>query len=102
MPEPEGCDPFPTNKEYLDYVHSYCERFGLPGLFKTEVAVDKVERTEAGKWRLTTNGRVSEEDFDYVAICVGNYVKPSRPQIPGAEVFKVGGRQNGDGAPLGA
>lgn len=89
IPEPEGCDPFPTHPEYNRYLHSYVDHFGVRPLFRMGERVTKVEHSESGKWSVTTLKGPVEGEFDYVVVCVGNYVNPFSPEIPGSKSFKV-------------
>jgi len=74
--------------DYVDYLNSYCETFGLGGYLRFGTTVESVIRNSDG-WTLRTRitGSVQEERFDAVALCSGLHQHAHIPRIPGRETF---------------
>lgn len=90
----ESGDPrtFPGHEEVLHFLEEFAGEFGIHGLTRFETEVMKVER-KGNEWvvesRLTRGSdSVSEEVFEAVVICSGNYVEPKHGLVPGIEKFR--------------
>jgi len=78
-----------TVGQYVDYLQSYIEAFGIGSRLRFGTVVERVRRDEASGWRVwvrDAEGR-REERFDAVAVCSGIHQHPHRPAFPGQEGF---------------
>lgn len=81
-----------AHHEYLHYLESYVEAFGLASSLRFGSEGDSVSRTAEGTWRLTVRDMDSDSlevgEFDAVAICSGVHGRPRIPPVPGIEGFR--------------
>ncbi|KAH0605249.1 uncharacterized protein H6S33_005231 [Morchella sextelata] len=76
---------YPQRSEILEQIEALWRRYGLKEKTVLGTKVEKVERTETGKWRV--NGRV-EWEFDGVVAAVGTCGEPMVPGVEGKERFQ--------------
>lgn len=78
-----------TVGEYVDYLRSYCEAFGVDSRIRYGTRVEAVTRDTEG-WRVRTagpEGERNEDVYDAVAVCSGLHQHPHRPRFAGQETF---------------
>lgn len=78
---------FATRQEYLDYLHSYADRYELRQHIKFGTEVTSVTRTDDG-WLVSSvaDGQQNEEFFGAVALCSGPFHKPNM-RVTGLDKF---------------
>jgi len=84
--------------QYVDYLHSYVDKFSLEPLIKLGCRVTRIEplvKSEDQRWKHRVryqdkqhDGRERTYDCSHVAICTGLHVEPNVPTIPGIENIK--------------
>jgi dimethylaniline monooxygenase (N-oxide forming) len=84
--------------QYVDYLHTYVERFALEPHMKLGCRVNSIEPIEKSanqKWKhrvkyADKHNDNAERTFDcsHIAICTGLHVEPNIPNIPGIEHIK--------------
>lgn len=83
--------------QYVEYLRSYVERFGLEPLIKLKCRVTEITPLKSSdtKWKHRVKyqdgqhgGRERTFDCSHVAICTGLHVEPNIPSIPGIENIK--------------
>lgn len=78
-----------TPAEYVRYLNSYVDAFGLGGFIECNSRVKNICRGQGGIGHVieitTKDGGVSNWDCDAVAVCSGIHVTPQIPHIPGIE-----------------
>jgi dimethylaniline monooxygenase (N-oxide forming) len=82
---------FWTKAEYADYLLAYGRKFNLFEhiQFNTEVlSVAKGQQLNYRVKRKTAQGEIQEQEFDSIAICVGNNNHPNTPTFQGQESFE--------------
>ncbi len=75
--------------EYVEYLTSYCDAFGVSPHIRFGTTVESVVR-DGGGWRVRavdSDGRSSEERYDAVAVCSGLHQHPHSPYFEGQETF---------------
>lgn len=78
-----------SHREYVAYLTSYAERFGLLDHLRVDHEVTAVARAGDG-WSVTVEpvgGAPRVERFDAVAVCSGVHRVPRVPDIPGLDRF---------------
>ena len=73
---------FLSHKEVLDYLEAYADRFGIISHITFNTEVTAVEKTEDGRWRVTTDNGTSCE-FAAVVIANGHLWNPRWPSFSG-------------------
>jgi dimethylaniline monooxygenase (N-oxide forming) len=84
--------------QYVDYLHSYVERFALEPFLKLGcpvTSIEPLEKTTDQKWKHRVkytdkhnDNREGTFDCSHIAICTGLHVEPNIPTIPGIEHIK--------------
>ncbi len=96
-PMPESYPEWPKGPQVHAYLHSYAEKHKLGRLFRLNTQVKAMERRADGKpgWTLVLEsaGRERREDFDFVAVCTGQFSEKNVISHPGQEAFVAGGGQ---------
>lgn len=97
LPMPEDYPEWPKGPQVHAYLHSYADRHKLGRLFRLNTDVRAMERRPDGQpgWRLTIDeaGQTRTEDFDFVAICTGQFSDKNTISHPGQDEFVAqGGR----------
>jgi dimethylaniline monooxygenase (N-oxide forming) len=94
---PDSYPEWPKGPQVHAYLTDYARNHGLERLmqFKTEVtAMNRRADSKAG-WALelaTPNG-TTREDFDFIAICTGQFSEPQTLALPGEDAFRTQGGQ---------
>jgi dimethylaniline monooxygenase (N-oxide forming) len=94
---PDSYPEWPKGPQVHAYLTDYARSHGLDRLMRFNTAVVAMDRRADRKpgWSLelaTPNG-TGREDFDFVAICTGQFNDPQTLNLPGEDAFKAqGGR----------
>ncbi|AAV96187.1 NAD(P)/FAD-dependent oxidoreductase [Ruegeria pomeroyi] len=95
LPMPDAYPEWPKGPQVHAYLHSYANKHNLPRLFQLNTNILSMDRRADGQpgWTLTIEaaGRVRKEDFDFVAICTGQFSDKNILTHPGQEAFVAGG-----------
>ena len=96
-PMPEDYPEWPKGPEVHAYLHSYAEKHHLARLFRLNTNVLSMDRRADGEpgWTLTLDagGQTWSEDFDFVAICTGQFSEKNIITHPGQDDFADEGGQ---------
>ncbi len=94
-PMPAEYPEWPKGPQVHAYLHSYAAKHDLPRLFRLNTEVLSMDRRANGEpgWTLTLRAGASEwsEDFDFVAICSGQFSEKNTISHPGQEAFVAAG-----------
>lgn len=97
LPMPDGYPEWPKGPQVHEYLHSYADKHKLSRLFRLNTDVRAMSRRADGKpgWTLTLAGagRERQEDFDFVAICTGQFSDKNIITHPGQDDFVARGGQ---------
>jgi cation diffusion facilitator CzcD-associated flavoprotein CzcO len=94
---PDAYPEWPKGPQVHAYLTDYARGHGIDRLIRFNTTVAAMNRRADGKpgWSLelaTPNG-TSREEFDFVAICTGQFNEPKALSLPGEDAFKAqGGR----------
>jgi cation diffusion facilitator CzcD-associated flavoprotein CzcO len=96
-PMPDDYPEWPKGPQVHAYLHSYAQKHKLSRLFRLNSNIQSMDRRSDGKpgWTLTIDeaGQIRREDFDFVAICTGQFSEKNIISHPGQEEFIAqGGR----------
>jgi len=94
---PDAYPEWPKGPQVHAYLADYAKSHGLDRLMRFNTAAAAMARRADGKpgWTLdlATLEGTKREDFDFVAICTGQFNEPQTLPLPGEDAFKaVGGR----------
>jgi len=94
---PDSYPEWPKGPQVHAYLLDYARGHGLDRLMRFKTSVVAMARRADGKpgWTLeleTADGRTSE-DFDFVAICTGQFNEPQTLSLPGEGAFRAQGGQ---------
>jgi dimethylaniline monooxygenase (N-oxide forming) len=94
---PDTYPEWPKGPQVHAYLSDYARGHGLDRPMRLKTSVVAMNRRTDGKpgWTLeleTPNGKASE-DFDFVAICTGQFSEPQALSLPGEDAFKAQGGQ---------
>src|SRR5882724_12067945 len=94
---PESYPEWPKGPQVYAYLAEYARDYGLDLLIRFNTEVAQMNRRPDSKpgWRLDLRGSGggTVEDFDFVAVCTGQFNEPQTISLPGEEAFKAqGGR----------
>ena len=96
-PMPEDYPEWPKGPQVHAYLHSYAAKHRLSRLFQLNTNIKSMDRRADGKpgWTLTIEaaGRTRTEDFDFVAVCTGQFSEKNILTHPGQEDFVAQGGQ---------
>ncbi|MGR3621624.1 flavin-containing monooxygenase [Pseudophaeobacter sp.] len=96
-PMPEDYPEWPKGPQVHAYLHSYADKHHLSRLFRLNTNIQSMDRRADGKpgWTLTIEeaGRTRQEDFDFVAICTGQFSDKNIITHPGQDAFIAQGGQ---------
>jgi len=81
-PMPRDWPAYPDQRQCLDYLRGYADRFGLMAHVRTGTIDEAIERASAG-WRVHVAGG-PPRDYAGLVIASGHNHEPRRPEIPGA------------------
>src|SRR6266478_6584449 len=99
---PASYPEWPKGPQVYAYLCDYARSHGLDRLMRFGTSVIAMNRRTGGKpgWTLdlrTPDGKtphgMSREDFDFVAICTGQFSEPQTLSFPGEQAFKAQGGQ---------
>ncbi|MCV0429231.1 MAG: NAD(P)/FAD-dependent oxidoreductase [Roseibium sp.] len=97
LPMPEDYPEWPKGPQVHAYLHSYAAKHNLARLFQLNTDVVSMDRRTDGKpgWTLTLEaaGRRWTRDFDFVAVCTGQFSDKNIISHPGQEEFEAEGGQ---------
>jgi cation diffusion facilitator CzcD-associated flavoprotein CzcO len=92
---PDAYPEWPKGPQVHAYLADYAKSHGLDRLMRFNTAVAAMARRAEGKpgWtlELKTPDGATREDFDFVAICTGQFNEPMTLPLPGEDAFKAGG-----------
>lgn len=90
MPFPSCYPTYPTKQQFVEYLESYTEHFGLKPVFNQTVEEAKFDR-QCGLWRVRTAGRKNEETSEYISrwlvVATGENAEEVIPDIDGIVSF---------------
>ncbi len=95
---PDSYPEWPKGPQVHAYLTEYAKDNDLLGAVSFNTAVVQMDRRpdSAPGWRLELrgpDGGISHEDFDFVAVCTGQFNEPQTLSLPGEDAFKAqGGR----------
>jgi cation diffusion facilitator CzcD-associated flavoprotein CzcO len=97
-PMPESYPEWPKGPQVHAYLSDYARDHRLLQRMRFDTAVIGMARRKSGLpgWTLETrqpDGSGSQEDYDFVAVCTGQFNEPQTISHPGAETFKAAGGQ---------
>lgn len=96
-PMPDDYPEWPKGPQVHAYLHSYADKHRLGRLFCLNTAVASMDRRADGEpgWTLTLEAGNQRwtEDFDFVAICTGQFSEKNIISHPGQEDFIAQGGQ---------
>jgi cation diffusion facilitator CzcD-associated flavoprotein CzcO len=96
-PMPSDYPEWPKGPQVHAYLHSYADKHKLGRLFQLNTGVVAMERRADGQpgWTLTLEaaGQTRKEDFDFVAICTGQFSEKNIITHPGQSDFVGQGGQ---------
>jgi dimethylaniline monooxygenase (N-oxide forming) len=96
-PMPAAYPEWPKGPQVHAYLHSYAAKHGLAPLFALNTVVTSMERRADGRpgWTLTlvAGGAESRRDFDFVAVCTGQFSEKNALVLPGQQAFAAAGGQ---------
>ena len=96
-PMPADYPEWPKGPQVHAYLHSYAEKHRLARLFRLNTGIKSMDRRADGKpgWTLTIEeaGRTRQEDFDFVAVCTGQFSEKNIISHPGQDAFIAQGGQ---------
>lgn len=95
---PDAYPEWPTGPQVHAYLVDYARSFGLDRMLRLNTAVAGMARRADGKpgWTLALsgkNGMTTNEDFDFVAVCTGQFNEPRELHCPGEDGFLAQGGQ---------
>jgi dimethylaniline monooxygenase (N-oxide forming) len=93
---PDSYPEWPKGPQVHAYLRDYARDHRLDGSMRFDTEVVTMERRADGKpgWTLglrASDGRSLAEDFDFVAICTGQFNEPQTLELPGEDAFKAQG-----------
>ena len=94
-PMPDDYPEWPKGPQVHAYLHSYANKHDLTRLFRLNTDIKSMDRRTDGKpgWTLTIEeaGRTRTEDFDFVAVCTGQFSDKNIITHPGQDAFTAQG-----------
>jgi len=94
-PMPDAYPEWPKGPQVHAYLHSYADKHGLKECYRLNTNVAAMERRADGRpgWTLTleADGASATEDFDFVAICTGQFSDKNIVDHPGQDAFRDAG-----------
>ena len=95
---PDAYPEWPTGPQVHAYLADYAKSFGLERMLRLNTEVAGMARRADGKpgWTLALkdkDGTDTSEDFDFVAICTGQFNEPRELHCPGEDGFLAQGGQ---------
>nr|QIB84922.1 FAD-containing monooxygenase [uncultured Aminobacter sp.] len=97
MPMPDTYPEWPKGTQVHAYLRAYAEQNGLVPLIRYGTKVVAMRRREGAKgWRVELAdgaGKTVSQDFDFVAVCTGNFSEKRELVHPGQDDFTAAGGQ---------
>src|SRR6266567_5757000 len=95
---PDSYPEWPTGPQVHAYLADYAKSFGLDRMLRLNTAVAGMARRADGRpgWTLALSGKdgtTTNEDFDFVAVCTGQFNEPRELHCPGEDRFLAQGGQ---------
>ena len=95
---PDSYPEWPKGPQVHAYLRDYARDHGLDGAMRFNTKVVGMARRADGKpgWTLElggSDGVTAREDFDFVAVCTGQFNEPQTLQLAGEDGFKAQGGQ---------
>jgi cation diffusion facilitator CzcD-associated flavoprotein CzcO len=95
-PMPDSYPEWPNGPQVHAYLSEYADEHGLKPRLRLNTAVTGMARRNSGApgWTLeikNPDGQVTHEEFDFVAICTGQFNEPQTLSLPGEDAFKAAG-----------
>ena len=94
---PDSYPEWPKGPQVHAYLCDYARGHGLEKMMRLRTEVTGMNRRADGKpgWTLELSGPGGDtkEDFDFVAICTGQFNEPQTLDLPSADAFKAQGGQ---------
>lgn len=95
LPMPAEYPEWPKGPQVHAYLHAYAEKHALARLFRLNTEVMSMDRRADGApgWTLTlrAGGEAWREDFDFVAVCTGQFSEKNIISHPGQDAFVAAG-----------
>jgi len=97
LPMPADYPEWPKGPQVHAYLHSYAKQHNLTEMFRLNANVKSMKRRADNKegWTLIieSQGETLTEDYDFVAVCTGQFSDKNMVEHPGIEVFLDQGGQ---------
>jgi dimethylaniline monooxygenase (N-oxide forming) len=95
-PMPDAYPEWPKGPQVHAYLSDYAREHGLMGRLRLSTAVVNMTRRSSGLpgWTLeikNPDGKVTREEFDFVAVCTGQFNERQTLGLPGEDTFKAAG-----------
>ncbi len=94
---PDSYPEWPKGPQVHAYLADYAREHGLDRLMRFGTAVVAMDRRSDGKpgWTLELKAAAGSacENFDFVAVCTGQFNDPNELSLPGEDAFKARGGQ---------
>lgn len=91
LPMPDDYPEWPKGPQVHAYLHAYADKHKLARLFQLNINVVSMDRRQDGApgWTLTLEaaGKDWKQDFDFVAICTGQFSDKNIISHPGQDSF---------------
>jgi dimethylaniline monooxygenase (N-oxide forming) len=93
---PKSYPEWPNGPQVHGYLADYARGHGIDRLIRFNTEVTQMNRCAALKpgWRLdlrSPDGGATQEDFDFVAVCIGQFNTPRMINHRGKDIFEAGG-----------
>lgn len=97
-PMPDSYPEWPKGPQIHAYLRDYAHSHGLDAALRFNTRVEAMTRRADGKpgWKLAlrgTDGASGHQDFDFVAVCSGQFNDPQALPLAGEDAFKAQGGQ---------
>src|ERR1700722_1363302 len=95
-PMPDSYPEWPKGPQVHAYLSDYAREHGLMQRLRLSTAVVNMTRRSSGLpgWTLeikNPDGKVTAEEFDFVAVCTGQFNERQTRSLPGEDTFKAAG-----------
>jgi dimethylaniline monooxygenase (N-oxide forming) len=95
-PMPADYPEWPTGPQVYDYLYEYARANGLLSLIRLNTSVVSMARRASGAkgWSLQVSGldnTITTEEFDFVAVCTGQFTDRQALPLPGEKAFTDAG-----------
>src|SRR6201995_846155 len=94
---PDSYPEWPKGPQVHAYLADYAHSHGLEKMMRLNTAVNSMSRRADGKpgWTLglAGGGGATREDFDFVAVCTGQFSEPQTLPLSGEDAFRASGGQ---------